>query len=153
MNLNKKIAVILVDDDPLILDVLRINVERSVENNAEVICASSGPEALELIQELITENEYYIGVILSDFLMPKMLGSEFLLKADSLLPHSKKIMLTGQAEAEKIINLLCEMEMFRFITKPWNPQTLITQVKKALDEFVYFKTLELNQNPIRANAN
>ena len=142
-SLDKKIAILIVDDDPLILDVLRINVERFIGNDAEVVCASSGFEALEILQEMLESEEHYIGLIISDFIMPQMLGTEFLLKADELVPRAKKMMLTGQADTDKVIGLLCEMEMFRFVTKPWNPQVLIQQVRKALEEFAYIKLLEL----------
>lgn len=141
--LDKKIAILIVDDDPLILDVLRINVERFIGNETEVICASGGSEALEIIQEIIDENSHYIGLVISDFIMPQMLGTEFLLKANELIPKAKKMMLTGQADTEKVIGLLCEMEMFRFVTKPWNPQVLIQHVRKALEEYAYVKSLEL----------
>lgn len=142
-SLDKKIAILIVDDDPLILDVLRINVERFIGNDTEVVCASSGDEALDVISVMLEENEYYIGLIISDFIMPKMLGTEFLLKAQELVPTAKKMMLTGQADSEKVIGLLCEMEMFRFVTKPWNPQILISNVRKALEEYAYVKSLEL----------
>jgi DNA-binding NtrC family response regulator len=147
-SLDKKIAIIIVDDDPLILNVLRINVERITEFETEIFCASSGDEGLAIIQELIEDKEYYIGLVISDFIMPKMLGTEFLLKADKIITGSKKIMLTGQADSEKVIALLCEMEMFRFIPKPWNPQLLIENVHKALVEFAYVKSLELKSKNI-----
>lgn len=146
--LDKRIAILIVDDDPLILDVLRINVERFIGNDAEVVCASSGDEAIMIIEEMLEENEYYLGLVISDFIMPKMLGTEFLLKAQSLIPSAKKMMLTGQADSEKVIGLLCEMEMFRFVTKPWNPQVLIANVRQALEEFAYVKALEIKASKL-----
>jgi len=66
---NKKYKIVLVDDDPVLLDLHGAYMEN---NGYEIISACNGIEALEIINAQIEE----IGLIISDVSMPEMDGYE-----------------------------------------------------------------------------
>jgi FixJ family two-component response regulator len=51
-------------------------------------------------------------------------------------------MLTGQAEIENVVKVLQEMSLFRFVSKPWEPQLMNKAVLDAVAEFEYYYQLE-----------
>ena len=135
-------VILLVDDDAFILEVLRIQLERILPENVVVERALSPMEAMQLLQEWKGAGMKELALIVSDYLMPEMLGSEFLLSANQLFPKTKKMMLTGQAEIENVVKVLQEMSLFRFVSKPWEPQLMNKAVLDAVAEFEYYYQLE-----------
>jgi thioredoxin reductase (NADPH) len=125
-------TLLLVDDDPLILDVLRIQLERFLPEQIIIERAASGMEALDLMKDLSKEGTAPVEIIISDYFMPELTGTEFLLRAHVVNPLSKKILLTGQADEETVQSLLKETNLFQFMTKPWNSQEL----QKTIEDFV-----------------
>jgi two-component system sensor histidine kinase ChiS len=75
--------------------------------------------------------------------MPGMKGDEFLIKIHQKLPTTLKILLTGQANAEAVGNIVNKAKLYRYIAKPWDTQDLILTVTQAVKSF--FNELELNQ--------
>ncbi len=128
-------TILLVDDDAFILEVLRIQLERILPNNVVIERASSGYEGLELVKELCNSHEQPLALIVSDYLMPGLLGSDFLIQAHDICPRSKKMMLTGQAEVDNVLKVLHHMELFRYVGKPWEPDYLNQSVLKAVSQF------------------
>ena len=94
--LKNKTAVFLIDDEYIILESLRIQVERIVGDDVIVEMAYSGEEALEIIDEL-HQKGIQLAVIISDFNLGDMLGTEVLRKANEKFPECRKALLTGQA--------------------------------------------------------
>ncbi|MFN9941387.1 MAG: response regulator, partial [bacterium] len=71
-------TLLLVDDDPLILDVLRIQLERFLPDQIIIERAASGMEALDLMKDLSKEGTAPVEIIISDYFMPELTGTEFL---------------------------------------------------------------------------
>jgi len=113
-------TLLLVDDDPLILDVLRIQLEHFLPENITIERAASGDEALSLMKELCQSGQSPVQIIISDYFMPGLTGTEFLLRAHVINPSSKKILLTGQADEATVNKILEETNLFHFMTKPWS---------------------------------
>ena len=116
--------ILLVDDQPLVLETLKNMLKRGPYT---VLCAQSGPEALSVL-----EHES-VDVVISDERMPGMAGSEFLAVVRDRFPETVRIILTGYASVETAIKAINEGEIYRFLTKPCNSQDLFTAVKEALD--------------------
>ena len=91
---------------------------------------------MELVKELSDSSSAPLALIVSDYLMPGILGSDFLIKAHEINPRSKKMMLTGQAEVENVLKVLHHMELFRYVGKPWEPQHMNDAVLKAVEQFI-----------------
>jgi DNA-binding NtrC family response regulator len=133
--MEQQYSILLVDDDAFILEVLRIQLERVLPENIIIERASSGFEGLELVKELCNSKDQPLALIISDYLMPGLLGSDFLIQAHDICPRSKKMMLTGQAEVDNVLKVLHHLELFRYVGKPWEPDYLNQSVLKAVSQF------------------
>jgi HD-like signal output (HDOD) protein len=107
--------ILFVDDEPNILDGLR-RMLRSMRKEFELCFAESGKEALELMNK----NEF--DVVVSDMRMPGMNGSELMSEIQRRHPHSIRIMLTGQADEESILQTIGIVH--QFLAKPCDPEKL-----------------------------
>ena len=114
---------LLVDDEPSVLEALALNLRRSFE----VMTATSGPAGLEYL-----ECESDFAVVISDMRMPKMDGAAFLSRAREIAPDAVRILLTGQADLDAAIKAVNQGQIFRFLTKPCPRDTLRTAIDSAV---------------------
>ena len=126
-----QLAVICVDDEQTILDSLKIELEEILGNEYFLEMAQSGEEALEVLLELKEEN-YEVAVVIADYIMPEMKGDEVLKRIHELSPQTLKIMLTGQADLEGVVNAINAAKLYRYLSKPWQAEDLKLTVKEAL---------------------
>ncbi len=118
-------TMLIVDDEPDVLDSLRHLFHRTYR----VLTVESGAEALELLRD---ED---IHVILSDQRMPGMTGDAFLAQARHVRPDAVRILSTGYADIQAVINAVNEGRIFRYVLKPWNPEELEGIIKQAIEQF------------------
>lgn len=129
----EKPTIICVDDETVILKSLQIEMETAFADQCIYEFAESGKEALEILDELA--DEYLpIIVIVSDWLMPDMKGDDFLIKVHDKYPNVIKIMLTGQADQSAIENAQRNANLYSCLSKPWQPEELISILKKAMND-------------------
>ena len=115
-------AILLVDDEPNILNSLRRALRRL---DAKIFTANSSREALEML----ALNE--IGVILSDLTMPEVNGIELLDKVHQMHPYTVRMILSGNAEFEKACDAINRSAIHKFITKPWSDENLNKEIEDA----------------------
>jgi two-component system sensor histidine kinase/response regulator len=127
-------TLLIVDDDSLILDVLRIQLEHILPEYVNIERASSGDEGLQLMKDLIQDGLPPVEIIISDYFMPGLTGTEFLLRAHVINSSSKKILLTGQADEATVNKILEETNLFHFMTKPWNGQELAQRIHEFIEQ-------------------
>ncbi|ELS00834.1 diguanylate cyclase (GGDEF) domain-containing protein [Xenococcus sp. PCC 7305] len=127
-------AIICVDDEEIILTSLGEQLKRSLGKYYDIELASNGSEALELCGELEAEG-ITIALVISDQMMAGMSGDEFLIKLHEDYPKTLKILLTGQARANSVGNIVNKAALYRYITKPWDETDLILTVKEALRRY------------------
>ncbi len=113
--------VLIVDDQPLVLDVVQEILSRGPY---KVFSANSAETALKVMADET------IDVVISDELMPGMQGSEFLAIVRKNFPNTVRIILTGHASVETAIRAINEGEIYRLLTKPVSSQDLY----KAIDD-------------------
>lgn len=132
--------VLFVDDEQNILNSLRRGLA-----DEEFYChfANSGNEALEIMKQ------YNIAVIVTDMRMPEMTGLELLNQVHVLYPMTVKVILSGYTQLAQILVTINQVNIFRFITKPWELSAFIDVVRQSLDYYIvqeqnqhYKKTLE-----------
>jgi PAS domain S-box-containing protein len=138
--MTKKNAIICVDDERTILESLDIELTRVLGNNYALEMAESGDEALELLGELLADG-YEVPLAISDYIMPKMKGDEFLRRVHEISPKTLKIMLTGQADLEAIGNAIKYAKLYRYMAKPWESEDLGLTVKEALNSYYQEKEI------------
>jgi response regulator RpfG family c-di-GMP phosphodiesterase len=107
--------ILFVDDDPNIL----AGFQRQLRKNFDIQTALGGERGLEAVSE-----KGPFSVIVSDLRMPEMDGIRFLQLARKAAPDSVRMMLTGNADLPAAIDAVNEGYIFRFLTKPCDPQTL-----------------------------
>lgn len=119
--------VLLVDDDSNILQGYR----RSLRGQFDVHVALGSEIALEMIQN---ESEPY-SIIVSDMRMPGMDGIEFMKKVTELTPNTVRIMLSGNADQQAVIDSVNKGQVFRFLSKPCDQQTLVQTLELAQSHY------------------
>ncbi len=128
--MKKKKAILCVDDEPIILASLKMELTQTFGNEFIIETAESGEEALEVIDSLVGDDVQTL-VIISDWLMPNMKGDELLTQVHLKFPKMIKIMLSGQADQKAISRVEKEIKA-AFMAKPWKGQDLSTFIKKQL---------------------
>lgn len=127
---SKKPRMLVVDDEPDNLDLLY----RTFRRDFKVLRAESGSEALEILSQ-----EGEVAVIISDQRMPEMKGTEFLSKTVPDFPDTVRIILTGFTDVEDLVDAINAGQVYRYITKPWDPEELKQVVEKASETYDLIK--------------
>jgi response regulator RpfG family c-di-GMP phosphodiesterase len=65
--------------------------------------------------------------------MPEMTGIELMGKVKAKYPHAIRIVFTGYADIRAVIDAINNGGLFRYITKPWDPDDLMDVLKQAVD--------------------
>tara|TARA_R110000851_G_C13101778_1_gene568610 strand:- start:10452 stop:12695 length:2244 start_codon:yes stop_codon:yes gene_type:complete len=121
----ERYQLLLVDDEPGVLAALRRVFQRQ---NYQLHFARNGIEALKILEQ------HEIQLVISDFLMPEMNGSELLARVRERWPDTIRIMLTGHANTEAVMGSIKEGAVYRFILKPWNDDDLRLTIALALEQ-------------------
>jgi DNA-binding NtrC family response regulator len=130
--MNRK-AIICIDDEIIILESLREQLEKYFGDEYHYETAESAEEALEIIDEL-EEDGTDVSIIVCDWLMPGMKGDKFLLQIDLKYPRVVKVLLTGQADQDSVDTLEELADRFTLVPKPWNKDELINVILTGLKE-------------------
>lgn len=126
-----KPVILCVDDEIIVLQSLRTQLERALGDAYSYEIAEDAEEAIEVIHEL-NEEQANILVIVSDWLMPGMKGDELLIRIHQEFPHIIKIMLTGQADEVAIQRAKEEANLHECLFKPWSEEELVKTIKSGL---------------------
>lgn len=128
--------IVVVDDDETLISTLKTLLYLEDFSNAEFF---TEPElALEYLKDNTPD------LIISDFVMPKMNGLEFLSRAKELYPEVSKILLTGYADKENAIKAINEVGLYKYITKPWDNDDLILSIKNGIERSYLLDRLRQN---------
>ncbi|HSF72214.1 MAG TPA: SpoIIE family protein phosphatase [Microcoleus sp.] len=125
-----KLKLMVVDDEPDNLDLLY----RTFRRDFQVYKADSALSALEVLDE-----QGEMAVIISDQRMPEMNGTEFLGKTVERFPDTIRILLTGYTDVEDLVEAINSGQVFKYITKPWNPEELKLVINQASETYKYYK--------------
>jgi signal transduction histidine kinase len=120
-----KHTILCVDDEVDNVDAL----ERLFRKRYTVLKATSGSQALEMLKE------HRPSLIISDQRMPGMTGVEFLSKSMKAHPDTMRILLTGYTDIESVIDSINSGQVYRYVTKPWDPVDFSNTVDKAIERF------------------
>jgi len=124
-------AILCVDDEASILRALKDQLKRCFGNQYLYEFAQSAEEAWIVIDEL-KEEDVKILLIVSDWLMPKVRGDEFLAQVHERFPQIVTVMLTGQADEAAIERAQQQANLYACIRKPWTEIELQHVIDTAL---------------------
>lgn len=125
-------AIVLVDDEKVILDSLKSQLAACFRDQFVYETAESVAEAWEVIDELVGDDSRII-VIVSDWLMPGTKGDEFLVEISERYPEIRTVLLTGHADAAAVKRAVQDARVERVLYKPWSAQDLQEIVVAARD--------------------
>jgi putative two-component system response regulator len=124
MNRNRNL--LLVDDEPLVTKSLA-----RVFNQPEfrVFTANSALEAMSIM----SQND--IGVMVSDISMPRVDGVSLCVAMNKKRPGTVQILLTGKPSLESAVDAINRLDLFGYLTKPWEESHLRHIVSRAFDHY------------------
>lgn len=122
--MNRKI--LFVDDETNILAAY----QRSLRKSFDLDTAESGEAGLAAVAQ---QGPY--AVVVSDLRMPGMDGVRFLSRVRGQSPESVRVMLTGQADMQDAIAAVNQGNIFRFLTKPCEPEALAQAMEAGLEQY------------------
>lgn len=113
----------------------------------DIFTTTSAQEAVQYL------NENEVPVILSDQKMPELSGVEFFELTVPDFPNAVRILVTGYADMEAVIDAINKGQVYRYVTKPWDENELRITISNALDKFNKEKELRLRTQQLeKANA-
>ena len=136
-----KPVIFILDDEIEVLNAIERDLKSYCQNNYRVIKASSGAEALQLVQRLY-ERETSIALFLVDQRMPNMTGTEFLIEAYKYYPSARKVLLTDYADTQVAIDSINRAGLDHYMLKSRHPpeQHLYPVLDALLGEWIATKT-------------
>ncbi len=143
-----KPVVICVDDEPTVLDSLKIELRRALGDQCLIETAAGAAEALELLAELQQE-QYDVAVVVADYIMPGMRGDELLRQVHLRSPTTLTIMLSGQADLEAVSNTIRYTQLYRYLSKPWQSEDLRLTVGEAVRSYGKTRQLDVQERQLR----
>lgn len=126
----EKLKMLIVDDEPDNLDLLY----RTFRLDFQVLRSESAISALALL-----EKYGEVAIIISDQRMPEMLGTEFLSRTAERFPDTIRIVLTAYTDVRDLVDAINSGKVFKYITKPWNPQNLKSVISQAAETYQVLK--------------
>ncbi len=128
-----EIRILAVDDDSIVLTLLR---ESMIDDGFDVVCASDGRQAMEILNDGPDE----FDAVVLDWLMPGMDGMDVLkvMAADTRFIGLPVIMQTSQVEDHQVQEAI-QAGAYYYITKPYDHETLLRVVRAAVEKFRQFR--------------
>ena len=119
-----KRKILLVDDEP---SVLKLVTRRLQVNNYEVVTATDGVQALDIVAKIKPD------LIISDIMMPNMDGYTFIrkLREQHGLSHIPVIILTAKDKLHDLF-LFEGIKDYDYIVKPFESQELVQKINQLL---------------------
>ncbi len=122
----KKITILYVDDEENNL----LSFKATFRIKHHVLTALSGDEALKILAN------NHIDIIITDQRMPEMTGVEFLEKVLENYPEPMRILLTGYADMNAVVEAVNKGKIFHYVTKPWNEEELELTINRAYAKYL-----------------
>ncbi|WP_448681922.1 response regulator [Pseudomonas nicosulfuronedens] len=117
------VRILFVDDEERILRSLAMQFRRHYDVQVET-------DPHKALQRLREER---IDILVSDQRMPQMTGAELLAQAQEIAPDTLRILLTGYSDLDAAVDALNSGGIFRYLTKPWDPQEMAFTLRQAAE--------------------
>lgn len=117
--------VVIVDDEDMVITSIRAFLQIETEY---AVNGFTHPE--EAVKYLETTP---VDVVVSDYLMPKMNGIQFLAKAKHFQPEAARVLLTGHADKQSAIAAINDVGLYQYLEKPWDNAQLLLVIQSAIE--------------------
>ena len=118
-------TLLVVDDEP---DVVQ-SVQDLLRLDYQVLGATRAKDGLRILQE------QEVHLVMTDQRMPEMTGVEFLSQVRGGHPEAIRLLFTGYADFKAVIDAINQGNIYRYITKPWDPDDLQIIIRQAAEQY------------------
>lgn len=138
----KKIDILYVDDEENNL----VSFKATFRLKYNIRTAISADEAIKILESKPVE------IIITDQRMPNMTGIEFLEKVIEKYPDPVRILLTGYADLNAVIDAVNKGKIYHYLSKPWSEKELEETIQKAHEVYLANKEIkEMNSKLALSN--
>jgi signal transduction histidine kinase len=123
--MNNGHTLLVVDDEP---DVVQ-SVQDLLRLDYRVHGSTRPTEALDLMRR------HDVHIVMTDQRMPEMSGVEFLRRVRGEHPSAVRLLFTGYADIKAVIDAINQGNVYRYITKPWDPDELQVVIRQAAQQY------------------
>jgi len=122
-------TILIVDDEQHVLN----SINRTLRRDYNIILSLDGKSALQILRE------QEVSAILADQRMPGLTGSEFFHEAIKIQPDTTRVLITGYADIEAVIQSVNDGKIFYYVEKPWEPEDLKLVMTRAVERYQLIK--------------
>jgi DNA-binding NtrC family response regulator len=122
---NQKASVLIVDDEEMVITSVRAYLQLETEFD---IHGFTEPEQAVKHMESNT-----VDIAVSDYLMPRMSGIQFLTRAKQLQPEASRVLLTGHADKQSAIQAINDVGLYQYVEKPWENAQLLLIIQNGIE--------------------
>jgi len=140
----EKATVLIVDDEEMVITSVRAYLE--LETNFEVHGFTEPEQAVKFLEG----NQ--VDICVSDYLMPRMSGIQFLTRAKHLQPEATRVLLTGHADKQSAIQAINEVNLYQYVEKPWENAQLLLIIQSGVERAQLMRELQATMSEL-ASAN
>lgn len=123
--MNDRIGILYLDDEEQNL----LSFQALFRREFDVHTAVTAQDAVAIL------NKHPIQVIFSDQKMPEVSGVEFFETILHDFPDPVRILLTGYADIEAVIDAINKGQVYRYVSKPWDANDLRICIDNAVEKF------------------
>lgn len=118
--------VLLVDDDPQILDSYKSMLRRQFR--IETACGSKeGLAAIHLLGPF--------AIVIADMHLDGLDGAEFLARVRALSPHTVRMLIARRKDLRRLAAAVNQSRIFRYLNKPCEKEELAGAIQLALAQY------------------
>ena len=128
MKAKKIYKVLVVDDEELVVEVLRELLTTSLPYT--IVTTTDPAKAIQILKM------WEIAVVLCDLNMPEIDGLTVLSQAREANPDIVSILISGIADQESIIRAINDCGVWKFVAKPWKSDQLIKFVDEGVKKYM-----------------
>lgn len=121
-----------------------ISFKASFRLHFNIITAINGKEA---VMKLLENDD--IKIIFCDQRMPEITGVDLLEQIKGLFPSPVRIMLTGYADIDAVIEAINKGNIFQYLKKPWKEEEVLQAIEDALAYYNNNTNLQLRNNELK----
>jgi len=122
---NEKASVLIVDDEEMVITSVRAYLQ--LETDYEIHGFTQPEQAIKHLES----NQVDIAV--SDYLMPRISGIQFLARAKQLQPEASRVLLTGHADKQSAIQAINDVGLYQYVEKPWENAQLLLIIQNGIE--------------------
>ena len=123
--MSRRHTLLVVDDEP---DVVH-SVQDLLRLDYKVLGATRAKEGLKILQD------QEVHLVMTDQRMPEMTGVEFLSQVRGDHPEAIRLLFTGYADLKAVVDAINQGNVYRYITKPWDPDDLQIIIRQASEQY------------------